>query len=862
MTEGGAEREETEDAPPDARAARADSTVDASLRDARSGVVDTYLLEPSGEEPADAPDARGPPLPERYQPLRLLGTGGFGEVRRVYDRKLDRVVAMKLLRPDVRDAPRQRARFLTEIKLTARLHHPGVIAILDYGELEGGHLWYTMPEVRGRTLRATIDEVFAPQDGRPRDADAHVQRRRLLDLFARVCDAAAYAHSRGVIHRDLKPENVMVGEFGRVMVMDWGLARRVGPRDIDPEELPHDPRFAADEPGSDSLTQQGDVMGTPAYMPPEQARGDVRRHGPATDVYALGAILHHLLTGRKPHERAAPDARDEVLPRAPTPLLEASVPRELTAICARAMAREPEARYADAGELAGEIEAFLSGARRRERALENLDEALSRSPAITGLRATAAKLRARAKVLLSPLKPFDPVTVKLPGWALEDEAERLDREAALGEIGWIQGVHGALAMDPELPEAHAALADHYREKLAESERARRHEDTARFEVLLRAHDRGRHAALLSGRGALTLVTEPPGARVLLERYVLRERRLTPEPAGDLGATPIVDVPLEKGSYRLRITAPGRAEVVYPVLIERGERWDGCPPGGRDPHPIPLPLLGEVDRDEVYVPAGWAWTGGDPDAPDSLPATRVWIDGFIVGRFPVTNEEYLAFLNDLVASGREAEARSACPRANRGTVAGANEALSYARTPDGRFQLKERDVGELWTPRGPAVLMSWHGAMDYALRHRVHLGRPYRLLHELEREKAVRGADGRLYPWGDFFDPTWACMLNSHAGEPTRAEVEAYPLDESPYGMRGGAGNSHDYCINAWRPEGPALHGGRLAIEADLPEGYERRSVRGGAWSSVENHCRAAARFTLRPDQRRNATGLRVARPYP
>lgn len=828
----------------------ADETLDASFRGAgaaaQSGVVEAASTGHPEQEPVDAFDIAGPPLPERYEDLRLLGRGGFGQVRRVYDRKLERVVAMKLLRPDARAAPRLRARFLAEIKLTAGLHHPGIIAILDYGELEDGELWFTMPEVRGRTLRAIIDEAFAPAREERRDGDARVKRRRLLDLFARVCDAVAYAHSRGVIHRDLKPDNVMVGEFGTALVMDWGLARRTGKGDLDPEEPLPGPRFTASESTSGGLTQHGEILGTPAYMAPEQARGDLRLHGPSMDVYALGAILYHLLTGRRPGEGGA---------------LDDAVPRELAAICERAMAREPADRYADAGELAVEIESFLSGARRRERALERLDEALARGPAIAALRAQAARLRADAAVLLAQRKPYDPVERKRPGWALEDEAERLEREAALGEIGWIQGVHGALAMDPELPEAHAALADHYRERLAEAERARRHEDAARSEVLLRAHDRGRYAGILSGMGALTLVTDPPGARVLLERYAPSGRRLVPEPAGELGATPLVDVPLEKGSYRLRITAPGRAEVVYPALIERGERWDGRAPEGRDPLAIPLPLSSEVGPDEVYVPAGFAWLGGDPDAPDSLPATRVWIDGFIAGRFPVTNEEYIAFLNDLVASGREAEARLACPRPHRGTIEG-HEELSYARGPDGLFRLKERDVGEAWTLRGPAVLMSWHGAMAYARWQSACTGRPYRLLHELEREKAVRGADGRLYPWGDFFDPTWACMMNSHVGDIVRTDVEAYPLDESPYGMRGGAGNSHDYCVNLWGQEGRVLHAGRLLVTPAPPDGDAFRSVRGGAFSSVVNHCRAAARFGLRPDQRRNATGLRLCRPYP
>src|SRR5262249_30986351 len=158
-------------------------------------------------------------------------------------------------------------------------------------------------------------------------------------------------------------------------------------------------------------------------------------------------------------------------------------------------------------------------------------------------------------------------------------------------------------------------------------------------------------------GRLTLVTDPAGAQVTLCRYALSERRLVPEVVAEIGPTPIVDRPLTRGSYLLRIAAPGRAEVAYPVLIEPGEHWDRGRRGSREPHPVPLPRADELGADEVYVPAGWCWTG-DPDALDGLPRRRVWIDGFVVGRFPVTNEDYLAFLNHLVAEGREEEALSA------------------------------------------------------------------------------------------------------------------------------------------------------------------------------------------------------------
>ncbi|MDI1446195.1 SUMF1/EgtB/PvdO family nonheme iron enzyme [Polyangium sp. 6x1] len=820
------------------------------------GARRTVLTVPADGEPPERPGTAT--LPERYEDLRVLGSGSFGEVRRVRDRKLDRVVAMKILLPGADRGEAIRARFLAEIKLTADLQHPGIVAIHDFGELSDGRLWYTMLEVRGRTLRAVLDDTFGPPGDGPTWS-----RRRLLDAFARVCETMGYAHSRGVIHRDLKPENIMIGEFGQVMVMDWGLARRVHDEG---EDKPH-PARSEPLPGSEadaSLTRHGDVLGTPAYMSPEQARGEVHRHGPAADVYSLGAILFHLLAGKHPFADLGPLAFRRLLSGDPPRLSEAvgpDVPRDLVALCERAMAREPEARHADAAKLAVDIAAFLDGARRRERALAELEKANAEGPRIAALRGRAEARRAQARELLSSVRPSDHVEKKLPGWQSEDEAARDELEASLLETTWIQGMHGVLTIDPDLPEAHALLADHYKEKLLDAERGHRAGDVARFEVLLRAHDRGRHVAILSGKGALTLVTDPEGARVTLYRYTMFQRRRVPELVGDLGVTPLVEVPLDKGSYLLLLDAPGYETVKYPVLIERGEPWDGCPPGGREAHSIKLPRVGELFVDEVYVPAGYTWTGGDPEAPDSFPRRRLWLDAFVLGRYPVTNEAYLAFLNDLVRAGREAEALGACPRTNPGTRSGAGESLSYARRADGLFVLREDDPGETWQPRGPAVLMDWRGAMAYARWLSIRTGKPYRLVHEIEREKATRGVDGRAFPWGNHFDPTFACMLSSHTGDPGRVEVSLYPLDEGPYGMRGGAGNSRDFCANLWTLEGPRIEEGRLLAEVATSGDPGYRSVRGGAWSSVENHCRAAARFALRPDQRRSAIGLRVGRTF-
>ncbi|MEZ4296408.1 MAG: bifunctional serine/threonine-protein kinase/formylglycine-generating enzyme family protein, partial [Polyangiaceae bacterium] len=688
-------------------------------------------------------------------------------------------------------------------------------------------------------------------------------RRRLLDVCARTAETMGYAHSHGVIHRDLKPENIMIGEFGQVMIMDWGLARRVV------SEPPPDSGSSAGQPSSGahgqdaSLTQQGDILGTPAYMSPEQARGNVHLHGPTSDVYSLGAILFHILAGHPPFADLGPMAWRRILTGDPPRLSEVAkpdVPGELLAICERAMAFEPGKRFSDGAEMAVEINAFLDGAHRRERALAELGTATLLKPEIDRRKALAGTLRAKAREVLSKARPADPVEVKLPGWELEDEAEKNDHEAELLETNWLQGVLGALSIDPELPEAHSGLADHYKEKLLDAEQQRRTGEAARFEVLLRAHDRGQHAAILSGKGALSLHTDPEGAEVTLYRYSVVKRRLVPELVKELGRTPLSEVSLDKGSYLVRIQAPGRIDVSYPVLIERGRCWDGCPPGSDEPCPVALPELSEVGDDEVYVPAGPAWTGGDPDAVDNLPRRLVWMSGFFVGRYPVTNGEYLAFLNDLVATGREEEAWAACPKSDRGVGGGAGGELSYARGPLGAFLCKEQDSGMPWSVRSPVVLVSWRSAMAYAKWRSARSGRRYRLLNELEREKATRGVDGRPFPWGSSFDATWARSLMSQTGAPSPVEVTEYATDESPYGLRGGAGNVRDLCGNRWTLDGPRVEQGRLLVEEEPAESsVEYVSSRGGAWQSVEHLCRAAGRYAISPDQWRTTLGFRVGR---
>lgn len=835
---------------------RPPGTNDSDRKTAVTVVTDEN--DPPGAVPAVSGSVVGASLPERYEDIRQLGSGGFGEVRRVRDKKLDRTVAMKILltQPDAKESVR--TRFLAEATLTANLQHPGIVAIHDVGELSDGRLWYTMLEVRGRTFRDILDEAFSTSDS----SGQKWTRRRLLDVLARTAETVGYAHSRGVIHRDLKPENIMIGEFGQVLVMDWGIARKLNHLSDAAAEAETLHSIVVQE---STLTQQGDILGTPAYMSPEQARGNVAHQACTSDVYSLGAILFHILIGHHPFGHLGPRAWRRLLTSEPPKLSSIAtpdIPGELVAICERAMAANAVDRFADASALSVAINAFLDGAHRRELALSKLADAARVEPEIEQRRLRARVLRAEAKELLAKVKPADPVEIKLPGWEREDEAAKNDEEAELFETNWLQEITGALTIDPELPEAHARLADHYKEKLMDAERRSNAGEVARFEVLLRAHDRGEYGAILSGKGALSLRTDPEGASATLYRYSLVQRRLVPEFVGELGQTPLIEVPLDKGSYLIRIQAPGRMSVSYPVLIERGQCWNGCPPGRIEPHPIALPLLSEVLDDEIYVPAGFSWTGGDPDAADSLPKSLVWMDGFFVGKYPVTNEEYIAFLNDLVAKGRHDEAFLACPKSDRGVGGGTGDELAYARDASGTFRCKDHDSGIPWSARSPVVLISWWSARAYSKWLSQRTGRPYRLLNELEREKATRGVDGRWFPWGNAFDPTWTRMATTRVEAPFPVDVSEYSTDESPYGLRGGAGNVRDLCENRWSLDGPRIAGGRLVREE---EGAVDRaayiSCRGGAWHSVEHFCRAAGRFVISPEQWRTTLGFRVGRSY-
>jgi serine/threonine protein kinase len=338
----------------------ADADVQASLAQVAAAGAVAPLPPTEDAYPTRRPAAEEGATGLRFRILRPHAKGGLGIVFVAHDGELHREVALKEIQVHHADREESRARFLLEAEVTGGLEHPGIVPVYGLGHYADGRPFYAMRLIKGDSLKEAIAR-FHEADRPGRDpGERTLALRELLRRFVDVCNAVAYAHSRGVLHRDLKPGNVMVGAYGETLVVDWGLAKVAG----------RTQGSATDEatlrpPSADSgtPTQIGSAIGTPSFMSPEQAAGRLDQLGPASDVYSLGATLYCLLTGKAPF-----DGRDagEMLRKVqrgdfvPPRQLKREVPQALEAVCLKAMAVRPEDRYPTARALAGDVEKWLA----------------------------------------------------------------------------------------------------------------------------------------------------------------------------------------------------------------------------------------------------------------------------------------------------------------------------------------------------------------------------------------------------------------------------------------------------------------------------------------------------------------------
>ena len=633
-------------------------------------------------------------------------------------------------------------------------------------------------------------------------ADRSVGLRRMIDLLVRVAQAMAYAHALGIVHGDLKPANIRVDSYDRVFVLDWGISARAG--------------------------AQGSGHFTRGYASPEQLAGDVVT--PGFDVFALGKLL------------------EDILARADNADPEADPLYALSARCVGAPTLRPKTGKA----IADALQAWMDGAQRRTEAEALVAQADAHLTHAAANRAEADDATREADTLLAALKPSADWRARRAPWALEDQAAAKRIEAEQLALQAEQLLQAALRRCDRLPSALARLEEMHTKRLMRAEAlgdaARINEITAR----LRALETPTADALLNRMGRFSLASDPGEARVWVAPFELRDRRWVAGEEVEIGTTPLV---LERppGRYRVRLIRAGHAPVVLPVRLERGGQDRGIAPGETTPHAITLPTgLAETER---YVPAGWFQSGGDPIPPESLPERAIWVDGFAIETFPLTYRRFVEALNTLCATGQadRAAAMAHLPSTH-------DDHACLGRDAEGRYtavSISGADVLD-W----PVTQISWNAARAWAALRAEQTGQPWRLPDELEREKAARGTDGRIFPWGDYFEPTWACIAEGRAGALTRGSVFDWPLDVSVYDVRGLAGNVRDWCLNRHTKTATTL-GDRLVVTDPCaqPQPDALRVIRGGYYGGREILARAAARFAGDPNspQGYQSTGVRLVR---
>ncbi len=796
----------------------------------------------------------------RYQVGEAIGRGGMGVVHRGHDRLLGHDVALKFLRTD---DPGATARLFREARAQARVRHDGLCRVHDVGQLDG-HAFIAMQLVPGPSLRELGPSLAVRERAR---------------VVRDVAVAVHAAHRVGLIHRDLKPSNVLcvTGDGGRVrpVVIDFGLAR------------------ALDD---STITRAGQVMGTPAYMAPEQALGRTGEIDRRTDVYALGATLYELCAGAPPftgadHHRVL----DDVIGRPPAPLRprHRDVPADLEAIALRCLRKDPAERYDSARAVAEDLDRFLAG------------EPIAARQGTIGWRLRQATRRGRGWIALVGLIAIAAVVAAVVvrrsgGWQRRERIAALvrDGEGALtraraaraelardtaaalaafdggdrvaGEARWTSARARLPAIDDAYERAgrafeaaldagrggarvRAALAATLVERVTWAEERGRPTEREILRRRLEIHDPGGAVAgQLDEPATVTLTTRPAAAEVAVAPYLADSQgKLVEGPAEPRGGARVLRVP--PGSWLLVLTAPGAATVRYPIRVERGEQRTIV---------VELPAATAVPAGFVPVPAGRFLVGSDDEDRrrvfEAAPLHAIETGGYLIARDETTVGDWLGFLDaapaderarrtpgadrpdgDAVALTRLGPGRwryTFRPSAGRSYQAVTGEPLRYPRR---RLRI-EQD----WT-RFPVTGVSGDDARAY-LAWLDATGRVpgARLCTAREWERAARGADEREYPAGHRLDPDDANIDSTYDRDDWGPDqVGSHPGSRSPFGVDDLAGNAMELVAPADpRDPGAATRGGGYNFNAGMSDVLNPNAFGAGA--------------------RDTSVGLRVCAPWP
>ena len=490
----------------------------------------------------------------------------------------------------------------------------------------------------------------------------------------------------------------------------------------------------------------------------------------------------------------------------------------------------------------------------------------------------ATELDLQAKKELKKLPSWASEYEKSPFWELEDQANNQRKLIEDLDFQVESKLQTARSLAGDLVELHQEACDHYMSLHKRLITARRSQEAHRALAHLEDHahllpidhpSKEIYLSYLRGESEIVLkiVNNFDEITVYPEKLSLRYLTLGEKLEGDkLKVTSInknistLKAELKNGSYILFLSKNGQ-KICYPFESNPREIWTTVPPEPRpssESQPLVVPPPHALGQEDSLIIGGWCRCG-DLEAPRAVPPIKVWVDSFVVQTHPVTHEQYLIFLNDLFNQGQIDKALKHTPQ-EMSTSGDSLLALLYTYNENMGFSLPQNAQELGWFPQSPVVMVNWWDACAYAEWYAEHTQKPWRLLSEWEWEKAARGVDGRAYPWGNYIDPSWCCNRLSHKEKPGTQPVGTFPIDRSPYGVMGMAGNTADWTLTPHEDE-PEIIDGTYAPKPDLNQAMNTdlpaRVAKGGAWDDGPAFCHTAVRHRGGANYRRHSLSFRI-----